>query len=670
MNAKGNESKRTVEHLTDQVASAAGVSLPAHLAGLKASELSRDQLLELLEAVGQDGIRIAFAGKANARRLARAVRPRVAKTIPAAGFGDDDARAHNLLIEGDNLQSMVTLYKERGRVDLIITDPPYNTGQQFRYNDKWDADPNDPGIGEFVSAEDGARRTKWMRFMWPRLQLMKSMLQLGGVLAICIDHRELFRLGQMLDELFGEDNRLAIINWQKSVAPRSDNVHVSTSTEYVLVYAKDLAKARTGSLQRSDEDNKRYSNPDNDTHGDWREGNLTARTYSAKADYAIQSPFTGELHYPPGSRVWSHPKRNILKWLEEWGNAYEERGIGDGKAPALMLKGNLSAPLPAKVSKKAEARLAQPNWPFVWFGRDGGGRPRVKTYLQKIKKGKVPVTYWADEDLGYPVELDSTSWDYTELGRSSDGVSELSAIVGSGHGFNTVKPLKLFTKIIQLWCPHDGFVLDAFAGSGTAGHAVMALNASDGGSRRFALIEQGRPEKGDAYAQSLTADRLRRVCTGDWAEGDGEPLGGGYTFVQLGKKVDASALLQMEREEMVDTVIASHFDVTRRRGDMLVRCRHTGKQPYRYLVAKNAEAEGFFLVWDGAGKNTDFTESVYEQCAAEAVKAGLKASVYHVYARLYRYQTDGVKFYQIPDRILADFGLDIRNEPFAEEAES
>ena len=112
-------------------------------------------------------------------------------------------RAHNLLIEGDNLQSMVTLYKERGRVDLIITDPPYNTGQQFRYNDKWDADPNDPGIGEFVSAEDGARRTKWMRFMWPRLQLMKSMLRLGGVLAICIDHRELFRLGQMLDSCLG-----------------------------------------------------------------------------------------------------------------------------------------------------------------------------------------------------------------------------------------------------------------------------------------------------------------------------------------------------------------------------------------------------------------------------------------------------------------------------------
>jgi hypothetical protein len=134
---------RTVEHLPDTAKPSNALSVPPQLANLKASELTRDQLLEVLEAVGHDGIRIAFAGKANARRLARAVRPRVARTIAAAGYGDEDARASNLLIEGDNLQSMVTLYKERGRVDLIITDPPYNTGQQFRYNDKWDDDPND-----------------------------------------------------------------------------------------------------------------------------------------------------------------------------------------------------------------------------------------------------------------------------------------------------------------------------------------------------------------------------------------------------------------------------------------------------------------------------------------------------------------------------------------------
>jgi adenine-specific DNA-methyltransferase len=120
---------------------------------------------------------------------------------------------------------------------------------------------------------------------------------------------------------------------------------------------------------------------------------------------------------------------------------------------------------------------------------------------------------------------------------------------------------------------------------------------------------------------------------------------------------------------MVDTVIASHFDATRRRGDQLARVGTTGKR-YRYLVARNAEGEGFFLIWEGAEKNTNFTEEVYEQCAKEAAAARLKPSPYHVYARLYRYQTEGVRFYQIPDRILADFGLDLRSDPLNEAEES
>src|SRR5205085_1631390 len=158
--------------------------------------------------------------------------------------------------------------------------------------------------------------------------------------------------------IFLEANRLAIINWQKSAAPRSDNDHVSTSTEYILVYAKDLAKARTGSLERSDRDNKRYSNPDNDPGQDWREGNLTARSYSAKDDYAIQSPFTGELHYPAGHGAWRHPKNNILKWLSEWGSEYEERDIGDGKVHALIVKGGTSTAVSKKVSQTALVRLS------------------------------------------------------------------------------------------------------------------------------------------------------------------------------------------------------------------------------------------------------------------------------------------------------------------------
>ena len=276
------------------------------------------------------------------------------------------------------------------------------------------------------------------------------------------------------------------------------------------------------------------------------------------------------------------------------------------------------------------------------------------------------MTYWANDDYELVEELGSTSWAHTESGHSQAGITELDAIVGKGHGFETVKPLKLFQKIIQLWCPPDGFVLDPFAGSGTTGHAVLGLNYLTDSNRRFVLIEQGRPQRGDSYAQTLTADRLRRAASGDWANGEGVELGGGFSFLELGKKVDAGALLRMERDEMLDTVIGSHFDANSRRGDRLVRVDNS-RNPYRYLIAHNTDHEGFFLVWDGPDCNTDFTELVYETCAEEAELAGLKPAPYHVYARLYRYQTDGVRFYQIPDRILADFGLDMRSEPFVEE---
>jgi adenine-specific DNA-methyltransferase len=187
------------------------------------------------------------------------------------------------------------------------------------------------------------------------------------------------------------------------------------------------------------------------------------------------------------------------------------------------------------------------------------------------------------------------------------------------------------------------------------------MNAQAGATRRFILIEQGRPDRGDPYARALTADRLQRVLTGNWDSGKHESLSGGYRFCTLQQKVDAEALLSMEREELADTIIASHFDAGTRQRDALVRL--SSNSPYKYLVARNAQDEGFFLIWNGNEGNTDFTEEAYEACAKEAKKAGL-APRYHVYARLYRFQTTNVVFYQIPDRILMDFGLDLRGEPY------
>ena len=239
-------------------------------------EMTRDALVEMLEAQLESGIRISFTGKANARSLARRVRPRVARPLAKYGAGDGADRARNLVVEGDNLQAMATLYRYRNQVDLILADPPYNTGKDFRYNDRWEEDPNDPGLGDLVGEDDTARHTKWMRFMWPRLQMMKAMLKPSGVLAVCIDQRELFRLGQMLDELFREQNRIAIINWQRSYTRTNDAANVATTTEYLLVYARDLDKVKTGLLPRKDADGNGKAMPDNDPRP-WVDGQRPVR---------------------------------------------------------------------------------------------------------------------------------------------------------------------------------------------------------------------------------------------------------------------------------------------------------------------------------------------------------------------------------------------------------
>lgn len=643
------------------------------------SDLTRDELLELLEAQAEAGIRLQFAGKANARRIARQVRPRVLREVKKYGAGEEDQRARNLLIEGDNLQAMATLYRDRGQVDLIIADPPYNTGGDFRYNDKWDTDPNDPGIGELVKPDDGARHTKWMRFMYPRLQMMRSMLKPGGVLAICIDHRELFHLGQMLDEpqLFGAANRLAIINWQKMAGVKNHDKGVSTGTEYVLVYAKSAELAVTGKVERSEVTASGYTNRDQDPDGPYAPSDSTLMGASTHAGqvYAIQNPFTGRLHYPQQGRCWRNERSKMKAAVEEWGVAYDDVEIGDGLRPALIIKGcknpanpNLKKdPVLRAARATAVARREAGNWPrFFWRDdrsrRPGEGELRYKTYASEVAEGVVPTTFWADDDFDL-LTLDAVSWEHEQSGTSDVGQKELNAVVGRGHGFETVKPMALFQKIITIWCPADGLVLDPFAGSGTTGHAVLDLNARTGATRRFTLIEQGRPEKGDGYARTLSADRLQRVICGDWNAGPQDPLGGGLRFCTLDKRVDAAALLNMERDEMTDTVIASHFDATRRRGVGLTRFP---TDQFKYLVAKNTDEEGFFLVWEGANGNTDFDEDDYEACAAEATEAGLKPR-YHVYARLYLFQTSNVVFYQIPDRILRDFGLDLRGEPFSEQ---
>jgi adenine-specific DNA-methyltransferase len=358
-------------------------------------------------------------------------------------------------------------------------------------------------------------------------------------------------------------------------------------------------------------------------------------------------------------------------WLEQWGSSYQERDIKDGRRRALVIRGaplpgqtefNFSHPVLKAASEAAKARLSAGSWPTLYFGHTGSSKPMVKFYLSEVKAGAVPTSFWVDFDEE-PLELGSVSWDAAETGRSREGIEELDSIVGKSHGFQTVKPMRLFKKIIQLWCPVGGLVLDPYAGSGTVGHAVLELNYESGSYRRFILIEQGAPENGDKYARSLTRKRLRNAITGERPDGNGaESLGGGFEFRMLTRQIDAKTVLSMRKDELIDVVITSHWDESRRGSPNLVRIEDS---KYTYLVGKDDRGEAYFIIWNNGGPVGQLDRESYKIVLKDAEKAGIQPP-YHVYARYEVYQSPNVQFWKIPDKILAHLGLNENSDRFNE----
>lgn len=642
---------------------------------------------EALKDAGKDGIIMNYTGRTAPWEIIHQVKPKLNHIIKRSSIGDESVQSQNEIWDGENLSTMVTLYKYHSQVDLILTDPPYNTGEDFRYNDKWDHDPNDPDLGALVPADDGSRHSKWLKFMTPRIWMMREMLKPGGVMAICIDHRELYRLGMLMDEIFGEKNRIGIINWQKSYSPKNDtggkNGGLSTGTEYVLVYARNSERAKTGLLGRTEVMDSKYRNPDGDEDGDWKSSDPTAASGDKKAAYGIQSPFTGKLYYP-GARYWVSSRSNMRSWAEGWGSKYVDQDIGDGVVQtnkqggktvvkALVLEGcKFHEGMPIsnqrvliEARKSAEKILSIGRWPKLYWGLTGETGPQLKHRMSEVKKGRVPMTYWANEDYAIPLDIGNQSWDHQESGHSQAGINELDAVVGKGHNFKTVKPLRLIKKIIQLWCPPEGLVLDTFAGSGTTGHAVLELNQEAGTSRRFILIEQGNTEKGDHYARTLTAERVRRVITGDWKSGRREPIPGGFRFIELQRGgIDADAVNALAREEMIDLLLTSYWDKAESAKSYLQR--RTVNTDFRYLFAVNVKQEGFFLIWDSPENSSILDQETFKRIVREAKLENLEP-LYHVYAAIAPYTGAGIEFYKIPDKVLEHVGFNLRSDAFHSE---
>ena len=411
----------------------------------------------------------------------------------------------NKIIHGDNLAALKSLLPEyEGRVDCVYIDPPYNTGnEKWRYNDN----VNEPHIlrwlGEVVGAEgeDFTRHDKWICMMYPRLVLLRQLLSDKGAIFISIDDNEVSRLRTICDDIFGANCFKGDVIWHKTYSPRNDSKGIPTETDHILVYSKqkDWLPKR---LERDETMDEKYSNPDND-FAPWTSSDAFASEAATHQGmvYAIQHPFTGELIYPYQNGHWRYSQEQMLEYFNGWCE-YELVELDDAAkradvcgvpvetvrpgVKAIMLKSSLE-----ESKATAQKVLETGPWPRFYFTKNGQGGIRRKTYLTAVE-GKLITTFW----------------DYTEVGHTDAATKELKAIFGGQSPFETPKPSSLIERIVQIATDEDSIVLDAFAGSGSTGHAVISQNRKDGGNRRFVLVELMD------YAESITAERVRRVMKG------------------------------------------------------------------------------------------------------------------------------------------------------------
>ena len=405
----------------------------------------------------------SWNGKAQARRLAQT--PSTGTLRPCKKESKDWETTQNLFIEGDNLEVLKLLQKSyHQKVKMIYIDPPYNTGKDFIYPDDFrdniknylDLTGQTDERGKKLSSNpesSGRYHTDWLNMMYPRLKLARNLMRDDGVFAVTIDDGEVANLRKICDEIFGEENFVANIVWQKKYGAANDAKYLSDMHDHILLYCRNKVNWRPNLFDRPDELNAKYSNPDNDPRGDWYPTNLSVKTYSKANDYIITSP-AGLEFSPPPSRAWVVSKSKF------------EELLADGR---------------------------------ITFGREGKTRPYSKTFLSEVQQGIVPTTLWFHEDAGHNIEGKSIIRDL--FGESADV-------------FDTPKPVRLIRKLISMSegpnC--DDIFLDFFAGSGTTGHATFEHNAMDGGNRKFILVQL--PEQLDRTdyktISQITMERLRR----------------------------------------------------------------------------------------------------------------------------------------------------------------
>lgn len=431
-------------------------------------KLDFDRLkLALGEAVdvGKERYGMNWPGKADCFKTIQT--PSVATLRPCPEESVNFETSENLIIEGDNLEVLKLLQKSYlGKVKMIYIDPPYNTGNDFIYPDDYaeslrtyleytgQVDAEGRRFGTNTDA-DGRFHSKWMNMMYPRLYLARNLLRDDGVIFMTIDDTEFTNLRRVCDEVFGEENFVAAISWQKKYAVSNNYRGVASIRDFVLAYAKS-ALFQNGLLPRTEESTARYQNPDNDPRGPWKPvdyWNVASPEDRPNLVYPITNPNTGKKVLPE-KKAWKYSRE------------VHEQHV-------------------------AEKR--------IWWGADGTNSvPALKLFLSEVRQGHIPHNWWPYEDAGH----------------TDEAKKELDKLFDGNAPFDTPKPVRLITRICQIagLAPGD-IALDFFAGSGTTAHSILEMNHQDDAGGRFILVQLPEPTGRSDYSTiaDICKERVRRI---------------------------------------------------------------------------------------------------------------------------------------------------------------
>lgn len=435
--------------------------------GVVVRAIDKDVLMQEINTTVVDGkderYQFTWPDKKKSVLLANAPIAKTLRPCPAESMGKDGTPggfdSENLYIEGDNLEVLKLLQETYlGKIKMIYIDPPYNTGNDFVYEDDFAQRAEEYLANSGQYDEEGNRlvknmdtngrfHTDWLNMIYPRLKLAKDLLSDDGVIFISIDDNEQENIRKVCDEIFGEQNFIAQFIWQRRTSPDMRK-RVSSAHDYIVTYSKNAEKITDAinKVRLSEKDALNYANPDNDPRGPWASSDFTAQGYRPNQMYEITTP-GGAKYTPPEGRCWKNIESEFLLQCKE------------GR---------------------------------IWFGKDGMGIPRRKTYLSE-RDGKNVWTWWPN----------------SEVGHSQEATQEVKTLFAGHSYFDYPKPVRLLKKVIQIGTHPDSYILDFFAGSSTTAHAVMQLNAEDNGNRKFIMVQL--PEETDEKSEAHKAG-YKNIC--------------------------------------------------------------------------------------------------------------------------------------------------------------